>query len=63
MIGQSVLKQLFIEIKSSYWFAILAAEATDVFHHEQMSLSIHWVNSTFVIHDVHGLIQLPDTKQ
>ena len=43
--------------------SILADEATDISHHEQMSLSIRWVDSNFIIHeDVLGLIQLPDTS-
>lgn len=61
--GQSVLRQLLVEIRSSLWFSILADEATDVSRHEQMSLSIRWVDNNFSIHeDVLGLIQLPDTK-
>ena len=61
--GQTVLRQLLVEIRSSLWFSILADEATDISHHEQMSLSIRWVDSNFIIHeDVLGLIQLPDTK-
>ena len=61
--GQSILRQLVVEIRSSLWFSILADEATDVSRHEQMSLSIRWVDNNFAIHeDVLGLIQLPDTK-
>lgn len=58
--GQSVLRQLLVEIRGSLWVSILADEATD---HEQISLSIRWVDNSFTIHeDVLGLIQLPDTK-
>ena len=61
--GQSVLRQLLVEIRRSWCFSILADEATDVSRHEQMSLSICWVDNNFSIHeDVLGLIQLPDTK-
>ena len=35
--GQTVLRQLLVEIRSSLWFSILADEATDSSHHEQMS--------------------------
>ena len=42
--GHSVLRQLLSEIKSCFWFSILADEATDISHHEQMSLSILWVD-------------------
>lgn len=63
IMGQSVLRELLTEIRASLWFSILADEATDVSHNEQMSLSIRWVDSSFTIHeDVLGLIQLPDTK-
>ena len=61
--GQSVLRQLLVEIRSALWFSILADEATDVSRHEQMSLSIRWVDNSFTIHeDVLELNQLPDTK-
>ena len=63
IMGQSVLRELLGEIKSSLWFSILADEATDISHHEQMSLSIRWVDDGYTIHeDTLGLIQLPDTK-
>ena len=63
LMGQSVLRQLLVEIRRSWCFSILADEATDVSRHEQMSLSIRWVDNNFIIHeDVLGLIQLPDTK-
>ena len=61
--GRSVLRKLLDCIRTSLWFSILADEATDISHHEQMSLSIRWIDDTFEIHeDVLGLIQLPDTK-
>ena len=62
-LGQSVLRQLLCEIRSSLWFSILADKATDISHHEQRSLSICSVDDNFTIHeDVLDLIQLPDTK-
>lgn len=62
MMGQSLLRTLLGEIRSSLWFAILADEATDVSHHEQLSLSIRWVDDGFVVHeDTLGLVQLPNT--
>ena len=61
--GQSVLRQLLVEIRSALWFSTLANEATDVSRHEQILLSIRWVDNSFTIHeDVLELIQLPDTK-
>ena len=61
--GQSVLRQLLSEIWKSLWFSILADEATDISRHEQMSLSIRWVDDDYAVHeDTLGLIQLPNTK-
>ena len=40
IMGQNVLRQLLASIRASLWFSILADEATDISHHEQMSLSI-----------------------
>ena len=61
--GQSVLRQLLSEIRKSLWFSILADEATDISRHEQMSLSIRWVDDDYAVHeDTLGLIQLPNTK-
>ena len=61
--GQSLLRQILNEVKMSLWFSILADEATDITHHEQMSLSVRWVDSTYQINeDTIGLFQLPDTK-
>lgn len=55
--GQLLLRQMLDEIRKSLWFSILADEATDISHHEQLSLSVHWVDDHFTIHeDVLGLI-------
>lgn len=63
IMDQSLLRQLLSEIKGSMWFSILADEATDISHHEQMSLSIRWVDEYYTIHeDTLGLFELPDTK-
>ena len=61
--GQYILRQLLWDIKNSLCFSILADEATDISHHEQMSISIRWVDCSYNIHeDILGLIRLPDTK-
>ena len=63
MMGHFFLRSLLNNIRTALWFSILADEATDIFHHEQMSLSIRWVGECYVIHeDVLGLFQLPDTR-
>ena len=61
--GQSVLRKLLSEASASVWFSILADEATDVSHNEQMSISIRWVNTNYDVHkDTLGLIQLSNTR-
>ena len=61
--GQSVLRKLLSEASASMWFSILADEATDVSHNEQMSISIRWVDTDYDVHeDTLGLIQLPNTR-
>lgn len=63
MMGQSILRSLLTDIRMALWFSILADEATDISRHEQMSLSIRWVDEGYAIHeDVLGLFQLPDTR-
>ena len=60
IMGQLLLRKL---LRCSLWYSILADEATDVSHHEQLSLSIRWVDDDFVVNeDTLGLMQLPDTK-
>ena len=43
IMGQSLLRQLLSEVKNFLYFFILVDEATDISHHEQMSVSIRWV--------------------
>lgn len=50
-------------MKEAMWYAVIADEATDIFHNEVMSISVRWVDTHYDIHeDVLGLVQLPDTK-
>ena len=43
--------------------SILTDEVTDISRHEQMPLSIRWVDGNYAVHeDTLGLIQLPNTK-
>ena len=61
--GQSLLRKLLSEASATMWFSILADEATDVSHNEQMSISIRWVDTNYDVHeDTLGLIQLPNTR-
>ena len=63
LMGQAILRQILSEIKTCLWFGIIADEATDIAHNEQMSISIRSVSCDYEIHEnTIGLIQLPDTK-
>ena len=63
MMGQTVLRQILEEIKSTLWFSLIADEASDISHNEHISISIRWVNSSYGINeDTLGLVQLPNTK-
>ncbi len=66
MLGLSVLRNLLskmTEVSGPAWFAIIADEATDVIHTEQLNLSIRWVNDNYEVHeDPIGLCRVPDTK-
>lgn len=61
--GQAVLRELLAQISAAMWFSIIADEATDISHNEQMSLSIRWVDLDYNIHEeTLGLIQPPNTR-
>ena len=63
IMGQTVLRQILAEIKSTMFFSLIADEASDISHNEYINISIRWVDSDFDIHeDALGLVQLPDTK-
>ena len=44
--GNAVLRQFLQEIQAAGWFSLIADEATDVAHNEQMCIAIHWVDSS-----------------
>ena len=61
--GNTILRQLLQEIQAADWFSLIADEATDVSHNEQMCIAVRWVDSSYTIHEAAlGLVQLPDTK-
>ena len=63
LMGNTVLRQILAQIKSSSWFSIIVDEVTDVCRNEQMSLIIRWTNYNYKIYEEPiGLVQLPDTK-
>ena len=62
LLGNALLQQILIKIHAASWFAILADETTDVANHEQLSMSIRWVNEFYEINeDFIGLVQVPST--
>ena len=63
LMGQQVLRKLLEQIRAAFWFGIIADEATDVSHNEQMSISIRWVDMDYTIHeDTLCLVQLEITR-
>lgn len=59
--GQSVLRKILANIKS-LWFSVLADEATDIAHNEQLAISGGSVKNIIIYEDTIGFVQLPDTK-
>ena len=61
--GQCVLHSILADVSIALWYSIIADEATNVSHNEQMSLSVRWTDHSYNIHEYSlGLIQLPNTK-
>ena len=46
-----VLRKLLSEIREVEIFSLIADEATDVAHKEQLCLTIRWVDKSFEIYD------------
>ena len=64
LMGQSVLRKLLCRIKNAdpCWFAIIVDETADVARHEQLNLTIRYVDNDYIINeDSIGLFSLPDT--
>ena len=63
LMGTAIRNEILAEIKGSRRYAVIADEATDISHTEQISLSIRWVNDTYQIYeDTLALSDLSDTK-
>ena len=61
--GNAVLRQLLSDISSFDYFSIIADEATDISHNEQVCIAVRWVDRSYNVHEAAlGLVQLPDTK-
>ena len=49
-------------ISESNYFSLIADEATDISHNEQLCIAIRWVDNGYIIHETPlGLFKLPDT--
>lgn len=63
LMGQAVLRGMLSEIQSCQWSSVIADEATDISHNEQMCLAVRWVGKDYEVNEsALGLFQLPDTK-
>ena len=49
--GLTVLRGLLNDIKAVQWFSIIADEATDLSHKEQLMLCLRWVDKEPTIHE------------
>ena len=49
IMGQTVLRQILAEIKSTLWYSLIADEASDISHNEQTNIAIRWVDSNYDI--------------
>ena len=63
LMGQTILKEIIANVKDNLWYSLIADEATDVSHTEQLSITIRWVDKEYQVHeDMLGLKELRDTK-
>ena len=59
---RNLLKKI-TDVSGPAWFSVIADEATDIVHAEQLNLSIRWVNDNYEVHeDPIRLCRVPDTK-
>ena len=62
LMGKALLRNLLANIREASWYAILADETRDVSNHEQLSVSIRWVDESYTIHeDFIGLVHVLQT--
>ena len=62
LLGQVISRKLLEEVREAGIFSILADEASDLSHREQLCLCIRWVDNDFEIHeDFLELIEAPKT--
>ena len=62
LMGLSLLRKLLDDIRSVKFYSVIADEATDVSHREQMAAHIRWVDGDHAVHEgTVELIKLPKT--
>ncbi len=49
--GNTVLRQMLVDIRAAKYFSLIADEATDIAHNEQMCIAIRWVDSSYGVHE------------
>lgn len=62
LMGLNLLGGMLADMSRAHWFSLIADEATDISHNEQVAVCIRWVDDDFVIHeDPVELIHVPKT--
>ena len=62
LMGNTILRKLLSNIHEVCWFTVIADEMRDISNHEQLGIAIHWVGSTYDIHEYFiGLVHVPTT--
>ena len=62
LMSNVVVREILSEIREMAIFSLIADEATDVSHKEQLCITIMWVDNSFQIHETPlELIQVPKT--
>ena len=58
--GQKVLQELLSKIQEARWFSLIADETRDISNIEQLTISIRWISSDYMVHEEPiGLVQVP----
>ena len=47
LMGQTILKEVITNIRDTLWYSLIADEATDASHTEQLSIIIWWVDKAY----------------
>ena len=61
LMSNRVLRQILTEIREAQIFSLIADEATDVAHKEQLCMTIRWVDRSFEIYETLVELNVPQT--